>query len=86
MTDTIPKYRQNMQNRNDSSPFGKKLLEFRYTGIKNRRWIGYFISADVTRVQHFTSESQVTLETLINAFRSCAEGGKAGFGTSDIKI
>ena len=66
-------------------------MEFRYTGIKNTRCIGYSLGADVTRVQQFTSESQVALETLvdtliINAFLSCAKGGKAGFGTSDIKI
>ena len=59
--------------------------------MKNTRCIGYFISADVIMVQHFTSETQVALETvvdtlIINAFLSCAEGGKAGFGTSDIKI
>ena len=93
MTDTIPKYRQNMQN---PAPLNGMTLHFSrrnywHPGTKNTRCIGYFISADVIRVHQFTNESQVALETvvdtlIINAFLSCAEGGKAGFGTTDTKI
>ena len=72
MTDTIPKYRQNMQN---PAPLNGMTLHlsgrnYWHSGTKNTRCIGYFISADVIRVHHFTNESQVALETVVDTLMS----------------